>query len=108
MAKAAETAGPTQARKVHDGLLVAYFSQSRDISNPEVLQKIWSDAGLTDEQFPNLADPAAIEVVQREHADAVALGLTGVPAARLAKNPAFVTGALPYAMYRRWVERHLV
>lgn len=108
VAKAAENVGPTQARKVHDGLLVAYFSQSRDISNPEVLQKIWSDAGLTDEQFPNLADPAAIKAIETEHADAVALGLTGVPAARLAKNPAFVTGALPYAMYHRWVERHLV
>ena len=108
VAKAAEALAPIAARKLHDGLLAAYFTQSRDISSSDVLRELWSGAGLPDDKFPDLADPAAIEMVRKEHADAVALGLTGVPAARLAQNPAFVTGALPYAMYHRWVERHLV
>jgi len=106
-AKAAETISSAGAKTLHDNLLSAYFSQSRDISSHEVLSDLWAQAGLPAETFPELNNPALIEAIQSEHAEALALGLTGVPAARLAKNPAFVTGALPYAMYRRWVERHL-
>ena len=58
VAKAAEAIEPMQARALHDGLLDAYFSQSRDISNTEVLHELWLGAGLPAEKFPDLADPA--------------------------------------------------
>ena len=106
-AKAAKELGHEQSRQLHDRLLRAYFAESRDISSAEVLQELWNKLDLPASTFPDIEDPAQQEVVLGEHRDAVELGLTGVPAARLADNPAFVTGALPYAMYQRWVERHL-
>ena len=107
VAKASRSISAAAGKKLHDSLLVSYFAQSRDISSHDVLTHLWADAGLSAETFPDLDDPDTIGTVRDEHADAIALGLTGVPAARFARNPAFVTGALPYAMYQRWVERHL-
>jgi hypothetical protein len=40
-----------------------------------------------------------------EHNEAVSLGITGVPALRVAGTDAFVTGAQPLATLRRWTER---
>ena len=42
-----------------------------------------------------------------EHAEAVELGATGVPAVRLAGNSAVIVGAQPTELYRRWIERSL-
>ena len=107
VAKAATALGPAAGRRMHDRLLAAYFAENRDISAAAGLQELWAELALPAAAFPDLDDPARVQTVQGEHAEAIALGLTGVPAARLRDNPAFVTGALPYAMYQRWVERHL-
>ena len=42
-----------------------------------------------------------------EHREALSLGASGVPAARLADEEALITGALPIELYRRWVRRTL-
>ena len=107
VARTARELGEEQERRVHDRLLLAYFGESRDISNAEVLAELWAETGLAPDEFPDLEAPELEAEIRAEHAESVELGLTGVPAARLRDNPAFVTGALPYAMYRRWVERHL-
>ena len=107
VAKAAEATTLPEAKTLHDNLLKAYFTDSRDISSTAVLRQLWDVSGLPLIRFPDLQDPLAIASVAEEHRESLALGLTGVPAARLAQNPAFVTGALPYAMYQRWVKRHL-
>jgi predicted DsbA family dithiol-disulfide isomerase len=107
VAKAAAALGPDAGRRMHDRLLVAYFAENLDISATNNLRALWLELELPALAFPDLDDPERVQTVLDEHAEAVALGLTGVPAARLRDNPAFVTGALPYAMYQRWVERHL-
>jgi predicted DsbA family dithiol-disulfide isomerase len=42
-----------------------------------------------------------------DHNEAVELGMTGVPAVRVAGSDAFLMGAQPLAVYRRWVARLL-
>lgn len=107
VARAARGISTAAERRIHDRLLLAYFGESRDISSTRVLAGLWEEAGLAASDFPDLDSPEREAEIRTEHAESVELGLTGVPAARLRENPAFVTGALPYAMYRRWVERHL-
>lgn len=107
LAKAAATFGRDAFRRVHEGLLRAYFGESRDISDAGTLREIWLEAGLPEAELQRAEDPAHREATLREHAAAVELGVNGVPAARLADNDAFVLGALPLESYRRWVLRSL-
>ncbi len=46
------------------------------------------------------------EILQ-QHAEAQALGVTGVPAMRLVGNDAVIVGAHPYELYQRWATRVL-
>lgn len=105
VAKAAAQLGPAAFAAVHERLLRAYFEQSRDISRAETLQAIWQEAGLPAAEFARCAAPELLERVVVEHEEASALGVTGVPAVRVADSDAFVLGAQPLAVYRRWVER---
>ena len=86
-------------------LLTAYFADNRDISDPGTLQAIWTEVGLPLADFDRLADPALLDRVIAEHNEAVRAGITGVPAAMLAGTDAPISGALPLASYRRWIER---
>jgi predicted DsbA family dithiol-disulfide isomerase len=105
VAKAAAQLGPAAFAAVHERLLRAYFEQSRDISRAETLHAIWQEAGLPAAEFARCAAPELLERVVVEHEEASALGVTGVPAVRVADSDAFVLGAQPLAVYRRWVER---
>ena len=104
-AKAAAALGPAAFAALHVRLLRAYFEQSRDISQLETLRAIWLEAGLVEADFAACFDPQLVQRTLEEHNEAVALGITGVPAVRVAGTDAFVTGAQPLATYRRWVER---
>jgi predicted DsbA family dithiol-disulfide isomerase len=107
VAKAAATLGEPAFRRVHEALLHAYFVESRDITDPETLADIWRGCGLPDTELERARDPAHLETTLAQHAAAQALGIGGVPAARLDGNDAFVVGALPLETYRRWVQRQL-
>lgn len=104
-AKAAAMLGHESFRRFHERLLRAYFEQSRDISNEEVLAGLWREAGLPDAAFARREDPEILARVLAEHEEAVACGATGVPSVRLADHDAVITGAMPLETYRRWVER---
>jgi predicted DsbA family dithiol-disulfide isomerase len=104
-AKAAAALGPEAFAALHARLLRAYFEESRDISAAATLQALWREAGLADDAFAALGDPRFVEVTVAQHNEAVALGITGVPAVRVAGTDAFVLGAQPLATYRRWIER---
>jgi len=105
VAKAAAALGPDAFAAVHERLLRAYFEQSRDISRVDTLRAIWGEAGLADADFEACADRRFLEQTAAEHDEAVSLGITGVPAVRVAGTDAFVLGAQPLATYRRWIER---
>lgn len=105
LAKAAAELGPHSFRDVHQRLLTAYFTDNRDITNAATLAAIWAEAGLPAAELARADEPRVRDAVLAEHAQAVELGITGVPAVHVAGQTAFVVGAQPYETYRRWVER---
>jgi predicted DsbA family dithiol-disulfide isomerase len=107
VAKAAASLGEDAFRHVHDRLLHAYFAENRDITDADTLYAIWVEGGLPAEEFQRVADPQWLRATVDEHNAAVRLGVNGVPAVRVDGNDAFITGAYPIEMYRRWVERML-
>jgi predicted DsbA family dithiol-disulfide isomerase len=106
-AKAAQALGPDAFRALHPRLLAAYFAENRDISRRDVLRALWREVGLPDAAFERVDDPGLERAVRAEHAEALELGVTGVPAAQLEGMDAALVGALPYETYRRWLVRHL-
>ncbi len=107
VAKAAGTLGDEAFRSMHLRLMRAYFSETRDISDVQVLRRLWCEQGLPEADFERHRDPALLEQVQREHASAQQAGATGVPAVQLKGNDAIIVGAHPLALYRRWMTRVL-
>jgi len=105
VAHAAAELGPQPFRDIHGRLLRAYFSDNRDITSRSTLAAIWAEAGLPAEDLARSDEPRILDAVLAQHNEAVELGITGVPAVRVAGQTAFVTGAQPYETYRRWVER---
>ena len=105
VAKAAGELGRDAFHDVHDRLLVAYFEENRDISDPDTLRAIWQSAGLPEADFARSEDPALLEAVMADHAEALEMGANGVPAIRQEGRDAAVTGALPYEAYLRWVRK---
>jgi predicted DsbA family dithiol-disulfide isomerase len=107
VAKAAARVSPEAFEVLHEGLLRAYFRDSRDITDPDTLQRLWAEAGLAEPELPKPDDPTLQRQVLSEHQEALDLGVTGVPAVRLQDNDAFIVGAQPLDVYRRWVTRSL-
>jgi predicted DsbA family dithiol-disulfide isomerase len=107
VAKAAAALGPEAFERMHERLLSAYFGENQDITDPDTLIGLWAEVGLPAAEFRRAGEQAIVDTVVREHNEAVALGLTGVPAVQMAGNDVPLPGALPYESYRRWVERAL-
>lgn len=107
VAKAAAALDREAFHRIHDALLEAYFRDNRDISDESVLEAIWNEQGLPPSDFERSRHPEILQETLEDHAEAQSLGITGAPAARLEGNEAFLTGALPLAMYRRWIERQI-
>jgi predicted DsbA family dithiol-disulfide isomerase len=107
VAKAAGTLGADAFERMHARLLRAYFGENRDITDAATLVALWAEVGLPAGEFGRAGDQGLVETIVREHNDAVAMGLTGVPAVQMAGNDVPLPGALPYDSYRRWVERAL-
>jgi predicted DsbA family dithiol-disulfide isomerase len=107
VAKAAARQGEEAFRRIHDRLLRAYFSENLDISDTETLRSLWTQVGLDEAGFAEREDPALLERILDEHAEAVEGGATGVPAVRMAGNDAIIVGAHPLELYQRWVRRTL-
>ena len=107
VARGARAHGASLARALHERILRAYFEESRDISRESTLRALWEEVGLPKEGFAACGDPELVRDTIADHNEAVELGITGVPAVRAAGGDAFVMGAQPLAVYRRWVERLL-
>ncbi|MDJ0850230.1 MAG: DsbA family protein [Myxococcota bacterium] len=107
VAKAAAGYGVEPFRRMHDRLLRAYFGENRDISAADTLRELWSEVGLPDAGFAKREEPAILERILDEHAEALEGGATGVPAVRMEGNDAIIVGAHPLELYQRWVRRTL-
>ena len=104
-AKAAAQFGEEPFERMHEGLLRAYFSESRDITHEDTLRELWEVAGLAPEEFARVADPEILRRVLAQHQEAIERGVTGVPTVVLEGNGALVMGAQPLEVYRRWIQR---
>jgi len=105
VAKAAARLGREPFRRIHDRLMRAYFHESRDITDAATLRELWNELSLPAEALSVAEEPALLQEVLDQHAEALESGVTGVPAVRLDGNPAVIVGAQPEALYRRWIER---
>jgi predicted DsbA family dithiol-disulfide isomerase len=107
VAKAAATLGDDAFRRIDRALFRAYFAENRDITDQATLLALWREAGLPEDAFARAADPALAERVLAEHEEALAYGVTGVPAVRMEGRPGLVVGAQPYETFRTWIRRAL-
>ena len=109
VAKLARRVSEDSFDRMHARLLTAYFEDNRDISSPAVLRELWDEQELPAEGFEILADPeteqALVQQIVAEHNEALEVSITGVPAVRVAGHDAFVMGAQPMDVYRRWIGR---
>ena len=106
VAKAAARLGDDAFNRIHERLLRAYFGENRDITRSDVLRELWNDVGLAPDAF-EASEQGLVDQVLDEHNEAREVGVTGVPAVRLAGNDAIIVGAHPVELYRRWIERSI-
>jgi predicted DsbA family dithiol-disulfide isomerase len=107
VAKAAARYSDEAFERMHAALLHAYFADNRDITEPDTLRAIWFELGLPAAALAPAADRALVREVIAQHNEAIALGVSAVPAVRADGSEAFVVGAQPLDTYRRWVRRLL-
>lgn len=100
--KYAESQG--QGNSFHDAVLKAYWMEAQPIDDLDVLTGIAANTGLDAADFrAALTDPAFVEAVDDDIAQAAAYGLQGVPALIFAEKY-LVPGAVPYETLVQVVE----
>ena len=92
---------------MHDRILRAYFTESRNITARETLAALWRECGLPEAALERAFTPETQAAVYAEHQDALDRGVTGVPAVMMVGNDVPMLGAMPYETYRRWIARAL-
>ena len=105
VAKAAASLDAPSFRVIHDRLMRAYFGENRDITAAATLRAIWKEVGLPETEFERSEDPALLEETLGQHGEAVARGVTGVPASGVAGGDVYIVGAHSVELYRRWITR---
>ncbi len=90
--------------KIHDKLYRAYFVDSRNIGDPEVLVEIAQSVGLpADEARAVLTERRFKDAVDADWAKSHQYGVTGVPTFVAARHG--VVGAQPYEVLEQLVEK---
>lgn len=100
--KAAERQGRFDA--FHMACFKAMFTDSRDISDPEVLAAVAREAGLDAARFAaDLADPELRRAVLADHREAVErYGVRAIPTVVIGER--VIEGAVPEEVYARAIE----
>jgi len=104
-AKAAAKVNPEAFERIHARLFEAYFSENRDITDTRVLLDLWKEVQLPIETFEETNDPELLQAIYSEHDEAIAFGVTGVPAVRQDGGIGVLIGAEPVETYRRLITR---
>ncbi len=89
--------------ETHDRLMDAYWSDARDIGDPEVLRRLADELGLPREDVERvLASDAYLDRVERSTRQAASLGASGIPA-WLLDHRLLVLGAQPREVFEQAV-----
>jgi predicted DsbA family dithiol-disulfide isomerase len=89
----------------HDRIMDAYWAESRDIGDADVLRELGADAGLpADEVEDVLAGERYRDVVEASTRQAVSIGANAVPAFLLERR-LLVLGAQPETVFERAFEQ---
>ncbi len=104
--KAAATFGEEAFRRFHFGVLVAYFEENRTISDPKVLADVVEKAGIPTGEFRERLETQGQsfeDEVFAEHAEAVSLGVTGIPSV-VVDDALLIPGAVGSDVYRKVIK----
>ena len=87
--------------RFHDRLMDAYWSEATNLGDPDELRRLARNVGLdADDVERVIADPSAyLDVVEGSTAQAVSLGITGIPAFLLDRR-LLLLGAQPLEVFR--------
>ncbi len=107
VATAAAALGAEAFAAMQARLFRAYFEESRDVTDRATQRALWRELELPEDAFAMVDDPATRARVLDEHREALASGVTGVPAVMMVGNDVPTLGAMPQATYRRWIARAL-
>lgn len=89
----------------HRAVFHRYFGQGRDISDWAVLREAAVEAGLDPDEMQAETESGRYRtVVDKQHARALSMGISGVPTFIFDERFA-VVGAQPYEVFRRVMER---
>ncbi len=106
-AKTLEIVDPDRVPAYHRALLVAYFTDNRDISNWEVLIDVATEVGVDRAAFVAGLDEhstAMTQAVIDDHNAAIELGVTGVPCVVI-NDVLPIPGAQDVEAYERWIDK---
>jgi len=104
-AKAAARISREAFAKYHDRLMIAYFTENRNITDQKVLKEIWADLDLPAEAFRISEEDDILQEIVTEHNEAVNLGITGVPAVIMEGLPFPMVGVQNDEVYHRLINQ---
>lgn len=100
LAEAAKEEGPEVFEALNEGLFRAYFTEGRNIGDPQVLRDVAQAAGVPDRRLEQAwSDAAYEERLARDHAAAAEIGITGIPVF-IVDGRWIIEGAVPVEMLR--------
>ncbi|MBW1853642.1 MAG: DsbA family protein [Deltaproteobacteria bacterium] len=103
--KAAAPQGKEKQDRFHLAVMKAFYTDGRDISNEQVLEKVAEEEGLITEEFSReFNNPKWERIVYSETKDAKErLGISSIPAV-VVHNRYLVEGAVSVSHYKRVIE----
>ena len=100
LAEAAKEEGQEIFEALNEGLFRAYFTEGRNIGDPQVLRDVAQAAGVpADRTVQAWSDAAYEERLTRDHAAAAGIGITGIPTF-IVDGRWILEGAVPIEMLR--------
>ena len=100
LAEAAKEEGPEVFEALNEGLFRAYFTEGRNIGDPQVLRDVAQAAGVPAGRIVQAWSDAAYEKrLSRDHAAAAGIGITGIPTF-IVDGRWTLEGAVPVEMLR--------
>ena len=105
LAEAAKKEGPDIFETLNEGLFRAYFTEGRNIGDPQVLRDVAQAAGVPAGRMEQAwSDAAYEERLARDHAAAAEIGITGIPLF-IVDGRWILEGAVPVEMLREVAQK---